>query len=222
MLCGCSVSFQVVGSWSDDSCKEPCQILHSYLYVFSLGSRELQACIRAPPGTRASHMETRSNQTAAILVHVTLSLLTWVLLWNSILWHRVYIHGSPRCTLSGPSAEQRETYTLGIQRPFPKQLSRRDHSLEGPSTQYLRTLVPKAMKGRGFGTRSLKCWVLGISGVLIPCKCGISKAVLWPRAISEMLSEFQGTGKNMHKTTTRFQKCPPGPQSMYKNGPKPL
>ena len=35
---------------------------------------------------------------------------------------------------------------------------------EGPSTQYLRTLVPKAIKGRVFGTRVLKYWVLGPSG----------------------------------------------------------
>ena len=36
----------------------------------------------------------------------------------------------------------------------------------GPSTQYLRTLVPKAIKGRVFGTRVLKYWVLGISGTI--------------------------------------------------------
>ena len=35
---------------------------------------------------------------------------------------------------------------------------------EGPSTQYIRTLVPKAIKGRVFGTRVLKCWVLGPCG----------------------------------------------------------
>ena len=35
---------------------------------------------------------------------------------------------------------------------------------EGPSTQYLRILVPKAIKGMVFGTRVLKCWVLGPSG----------------------------------------------------------
>ena len=29
-----------------------------------------------------------------------------------------------------------------------------------PSTYHLRTLVPKAIKGMVFGTRSLKCWVL--------------------------------------------------------------
>ena len=38
-------------------------------------------------------------------------------------------------------------------------------SPEGPSTQYLRTLVPKAIKGMVFGTRVLKYWVLGPSGV---------------------------------------------------------
>ena len=35
---------------------------------------------------------------------------------------------------------------------------------EGPSTQYLRTLVPKAIKGMVFGTRVLTYWVLGPSG----------------------------------------------------------
>ena len=36
---------------------------------------------------------------------------------------------------------------------------------KGPSTQYLRTLVPKAMKGMAFGTRVLKYWVLGPFGL---------------------------------------------------------
>ena len=35
---------------------------------------------------------------------------------------------------------------------------------EGPSNQYSRTLVPKAMNGIVFGTRVLKYWVLGPSG----------------------------------------------------------
>ena len=34
---------------------------------------------------------------------------------------------------------------------------------EGPSTQYLRTLVPKAIKGMVLRTRNLKYWVLGPS-----------------------------------------------------------
>ena len=37
--------------------------------------------------------------------------------------------------------------------------------LEGPSTQHLRTLVPKAINGMVFGTRVLKHWVLGPSGL---------------------------------------------------------
>ena len=40
--------------------------------------------------------------------------------------------------------------------------------LEGPSTQYSRTLVPKASKGMVFGTRVLKYWVLGPSGGWFP------------------------------------------------------
>ena len=40
---------------------------------------------------------------------------------------------------------------------------------EGPSTQYLRTLVPKTIKGIVCGTRDLKHWVLGLSGYLSDC-----------------------------------------------------
>ena len=36
---------------------------------------------------------------------------------------------------------------------------------EGPSTQHLRTLVPKTSKGMVVGTRVLKSWVLGPSGL---------------------------------------------------------
>ena len=39
-------------------------------------------------------------------------------------------------------------------------------SPEGPSTQHLRTLVPKTIKGMVFGARVLKSWVLGPSGVV--------------------------------------------------------
>ena len=36
--------------------------------------------------------------------------------------------------------------------------------LEGPSTQYLRTLVPKTIPLMAFGTRVPRYWVLGPSG----------------------------------------------------------
>ena len=36
---------------------------------------------------------------------------------------------------------------------------------QGPSTQYLRTLVPKTMYGMAFGTRVLKKWVRAPSGL---------------------------------------------------------
>ena len=36
---------------------------------------------------------------------------------------------------------------------------------EGPSTQYLRTLVPKTIPLMVFGTKGLKYWVLGPSGL---------------------------------------------------------
>ena len=39
---------------------------------------------------------------------------------------------------------------------------------EGPSTQYLRTLVPNTIKSKVFGTRNLKYWVLGPSGLINP------------------------------------------------------
>ena len=35
---------------------------------------------------------------------------------------------------------------------------------EVPSTQYLRPLVPNSIKGMSFGTRAVKCWLLGTSG----------------------------------------------------------
>ena len=39
------------------------------------------------------------------------------------------------------------------------------HCREGPSTQYLRTLVPNSILLMVFGTRVLKYWVLGPSGL---------------------------------------------------------
>ena len=36
---------------------------------------------------------------------------------------------------------------------------------KGPSNQYSRSLVPDTTKGMVFGTRNLKCWVLGPSGI---------------------------------------------------------
>ena len=40
------------------------------------------------------------------------------------------------------------------------------HDPEGPSSQYLRTLVPKAIKAMVLGTRDLTYWVLGPSGYM--------------------------------------------------------
>ena len=36
---------------------------------------------------------------------------------------------------------------------------------EGPSTQYLRTLVPNTIRGMVVGSKGLKYWVLGPSGL---------------------------------------------------------
>ena len=42
---------------------------------------------------------------------------------------------------------------------------------KGPSTQYLKTLVPKTIKGMVFGTRVFKSWVLGpFGGVSTSCQ----------------------------------------------------
>ena len=41
---------------------------------------------------------------------------------------------------------------------------KRNQNPEGPSTQYLRLLVPKTILFMVFGTRELKCEVLGPSG----------------------------------------------------------
>ena len=38
---------------------------------------------------------------------------------------------------------------------------------EGPSTQYLRTLAPQTIQGMVFGTRVLRYWVLGPSGLVL-------------------------------------------------------
>ena len=50
--------------------------------------------------------------------------------------------------------------------PGPKQRTMLNYP-EGASTQYLRTLVPKAIKGMAFGKRILKYWVLGPSGLVL-------------------------------------------------------
>ena len=54
---------------------------------------------------------------------------------------------------------------------YPQPQRRPKYSLirdpEGPSTQYLRTLVPNTNKGMVFGTRNLKYWVLGPSGIVV-------------------------------------------------------
>ena len=42
--------------------------------------------------------------------------------------------------------------------------STRPTEVHGPSTQHLRTLVPKTIKGIVFGSRNLEYWVIGPSG----------------------------------------------------------
>ena len=44
---------------------------------------------------------------------------------------------------------------------------------EGPSTQYLRSLVPNTITGMVFGTRNLKYWRIGSSGLaVLPARLG--------------------------------------------------
>ena len=46
--------------------------------------------------------------------------------------------------------------------PFPR--TNNNYNPEGPSTQYLSSLVPNTIQSMVFGTRSLKYWLLGPSG----------------------------------------------------------
>ena len=54
---------------------------------------------------------------------------------------------------------------------------------EGPSTHFLRFLVPNTLKGMVFGTRNLKYWVLGLweldLGTLKPTSESMVSAVDW-------------------------------------------
>ena len=49
------------------------------------------------------------------------------------------------------------------------QFLRRKPYPEGPSTRYLRSLVPETIPSMAFGTRVLTYWVLGPSGLHTPC-----------------------------------------------------
>ena len=61
--------------------------------------------------------------------------------------------------------------------------------IEGPSTQYLRTLVPNTIKSMVFGTRNLKYWVLGPSeGCMLAVRC--AKVAPGP---AESIGRFQKT-----------------------------
>ena len=61
---------------------------------------------------------------------------------------------------------------------------------EGPSTQYLRTLIPKTIPLMAFGTRVLKYWVLG------PAGCGILIIILGP--IPSKLAVLSAPSSPMH------------------------
>ena len=60
---------------------------------------------------------------------------------------------------------------------------------EGPSTQYVRTLVPNAIKSMVFGTRSLKYLVLGPSGL----GCFDIPTAEYEPPIEESRSEYSST-----------------------------
>ena len=64
--------------------------------------------------------------------------------------------------------------------------SKRAHILcpEGPSTQYLRSLVPNTIKSMVFGTRNLKYWLLGPSGMRFRVHAASHKLHVRPRCVS--------------------------------------
>ena len=70
--------------------------------------------------------------------------------------------------------------TAGPLLPLCLRRSRGEEHREGPSTQYSRALVPKAIEGMVFGARVFKDWVLGLSGTNSPSSYDLGlKAPLW-------------------------------------------
>ena len=69
------------------------------------------------------------------------------------------------------------------------------HYPEGPSTQYLRTLVPKTIPLMVFATRVLKYWVLGPSGL-----CKIMTFWVMFRASGPLFSRTFGVQVALHGT----------------------
>ena len=67
----------------------------------------------------------------------------------------------------GPIVSSLSWVPLHIETGKPRYLAHpfgRIQSPEGPSTQYVRSLVPDTIKGMVFGTRNRKYWVLGPCG----------------------------------------------------------
>ena len=76
--------------------------------------------------------------------------------WAALLCSRSPARRVPQLCGSGEGATQGWRQGFGIiGNLFP----------EGPSTQYWRTLVPNAIPLMAFGTRVLKRWLLGLSGI---------------------------------------------------------
>ena len=67
---------------------------------------------------------------------------------------------------------------------------------EGPSTQYLRTLVPNTIKGMVFGTRDLK--------YLDPLVSVLRPEILEERSCKQVGLEVQGTVLSKHRGTCRL------------------
>ena len=63
----------------------------------------------------------------------------------------------------------------------------------GPSTQYLSTLVPNTIKSMDFGTRNLKYWVFGHSGLDNVWSCCMQRylrlVILQLKHMAEVFSE---------------------------------
>ena len=74
---------------------------------------------------------------------------------------------------------------------------------EGPSTQYLRSLVPKTIPLMVFGTRVLKYWVLGPSGFH---NTQIMKLVFGPSEVHEGIQPLLGPVGSSWVTKLRIRR----------------
>ena len=79
------------------------------------------------------------------------------------MWHLPYQRGSPPTHPNIQARQDLEAIDEGVLASF-LGLDNELRNPEGPSTECLRTLVPRNIKGMVFRTRDLKYWELGPSG----------------------------------------------------------